>query len=466
MSGYVYELPTTAALSFSELCTDITGSYVAQLANATEARANVRAVLKASKRTDAGERDYLKVVKALDEYLPYVRAIIACVAADDLTLAQDPIFSWRTTLSSHTLSSDSPRLNVHGLHAELAFILLTTAYALSNLSAASVASLGTYERDRALPDSDRRAKDEKLTFAIKLLCRAAGIFTYVAQVVIPEWSKSPAAGSGARPPDLTKDVVSALAKLALADAQSLTVRKLLTRSAAESALSPGPPLPKGHPAPSLVAKLTLHTASLYTSARSLADTASRKTSLIKIPGRSADDGSGGQVSQDVRRYLEDEAALAGALAHKWLGVDAGEAGKTGDAVGYLKWAKGELEALKEGKIARFKKGGGGGDAKMKKERSVEELESVGTFLKNYQKVNDTVQFQPVPSSSALQSLIPAGIPIAEERAYEPPMPAFGPGTPDYVARSIERLDVEDGVVTQQPEPKVDEREYGLKGSYF
>ncbi|KAG8692112.1 hypothetical protein FRC09_011452, partial [Ceratobasidium sp. 395] len=346
------------------------------------------------------------------------------------------------------------------------FILLTTAYALSNLSAASVASLGTYERDRALPDSDRRAKDEKLTFAIKLLCRAAGVFTHVAQVVIPEWSKSPAAGSGARPPDLTKDIVSALAKLALADAQSLTVRKLLTRSAAESALSPGPPLPKGHPAPSLVAKLTLHTASLYTSARSLADTASRKTSLIKIPGRSADDGSGGQVSQDVRRYLEDEAALAGALAHKWLGVDAGEAGKTGDAVGYLKWAKGELEALKEGKLARFKKGGGGGDAKMKKERSVEELESVGTFLKNYQKVNDTVQFQPVPSSSALQSLIPAGIPIAEERAYEPPMPAFGPGTPDYVARSIERLDVEDGVVTQQPEPKADEREYGLKGSYF
>ncbi|KAG8746358.1 hypothetical protein FRC10_005347 [Ceratobasidium sp. 414] len=464
MSGYVYELPTTGALSFSELCTDITGSYAAQLASATEARANVRAVLKASKRTDAGERDYLKVVKALDEYLPYVRAIIASVAADDLTLAQDPIFSWRTTLSSHTLGSDSPRLNVHGLHAELAFTLLTTAYALSNLSAASVASLGAYERDRALPDADRRAKDEKLTFAIKLLCRAAGIFTHVAQVVIPEWSKSPAAGSGARPPDLTKDVVSALAKLALADAQSLTVRKLLTRSAAESALSPGPPLPKGHPAPSLVAKLTLHTASLYTSARSLADTASRKSSLIKIPGRSTDDG-GGQVSHDVRRYLEDEAALASAVAHKWLGVDAGEAGKTGEAVGYLKWAKGELEALKEGKLARFKKGGGGGDVKMKKERGIEELESAGMFLKSYQKVNDSVHFQPIPSSSALQSLIPAGIPVAEERPFELPMPAFGPGTPDYVARHIEKLDVVDGAA-KPPEPKADEQEYGLKGSYF
>jgi hypothetical protein len=63
MSGYLYDLPTTGALSLSELCTDITGSHAAQLVSATEARANVRAVLKASRRADAGERDYLKVVK-------------------------------------------------------------------------------------------------------------------------------------------------------------------------------------------------------------------------------------------------------------------------------------------------------------------------------------------------------------------------------------------------------------------
>lgn len=68
MSGYMYELPTTGAISLSELCTDITGSHAAQLASATQARANVRAVLKASKRADAGERDYLKVVKVRIEF--------------------------------------------------------------------------------------------------------------------------------------------------------------------------------------------------------------------------------------------------------------------------------------------------------------------------------------------------------------------------------------------------------------
>lgn len=459
MSGYVYDLPTTGALSLSELCTDITGSHAANLARATEARANVRAILKATRRTDAGERDYLKVVKALDEYLPYVRAIIASVAADDLTLAQEPIFSWRSTLS-HTTLSDPPRLDVHGLHAELAFVLFSSAYALSNLSAASVASLGTYERDRALPDAERRAKDEKLTFSVKLLCRASGIFTYIAQVVLPELGNGV---SGPRPPELREDVANALAKLALGDAQALSARKLLTRSAVESALSPGPPLPQGHPSPALVAKICLHTASLFSSGRGLAEAAPRKTSLLKRGG-----GESAEVSQDIRRYLEEESALSEALAHKWLGVDAGEAGKTGDAVGYLKWAKSELESLKEGKLARLKKSGGvgGGDGKMKKERSAEEVESVGTFLKNYQKVNDSVNFQPVPTSSSLQSTIPAGIPVVSEKEYEPPMPAFGPGTPDYVARHVQKLDVEDNSVTSEDQPKEDDREYGLKGSYF
>ncbi|CAE6429324.1 unnamed protein product [Rhizoctonia solani] len=454
MSGYVYDLPTTGALSLSELCTDITGSHAANLARATEARANVRAILKASRRTDAGERDYLKVVKALDEYLPFVNAIIASVAADDLTLAQEPIFSWRSTLSHSTLS-DPPRINVHGLHSELAFVLHSSAYALSNLAAASIASLGTYERDRALPDADRRAKDEKLTFAVKLLCRAAGTFTHIAQVVIPELGKV----GGPRPPELREDVANALAKLALADAHALSVRKLLTRSAVQAALSPGPPLPQGHPPPAFVAKIYLHTASLFASARGLTDTSQRKLSLLSRGGP-----DNAEVSQDLRRYLEEETALIGALAHKWLGVDAGEAGRTGDAVGYLKWAKSELESLKEGKLARFKKSGNV-DGKMKKERSVEELESVGTFLGNYMKVNDSVNFQPVPTSSSLQSTIPAGMSVVTEKTYEAPMPAFGPGTPDYVARHVQKLDIDTNPAESERKEE-DDRDYGLKGSYF
>lgn len=64
MECYLYELPTTGAISFAEICVDKSRKYVTQLAAATEARANLREALKQSKYTD-GEKDYLKLVKVM-----------------------------------------------------------------------------------------------------------------------------------------------------------------------------------------------------------------------------------------------------------------------------------------------------------------------------------------------------------------------------------------------------------------
>ena len=65
MSIYLYELPTTGTISFSEFCTDhsSTSAYTAALSDATQARANLRAALKESKRAERDEKDYLKLVK-------------------------------------------------------------------------------------------------------------------------------------------------------------------------------------------------------------------------------------------------------------------------------------------------------------------------------------------------------------------------------------------------------------------
>ena len=62
---YVYELPTTGAISFSDFCEDQTSNrrHLAHLPAATEARANLRAVLKDSKRTDHDQKDFLCLVK-------------------------------------------------------------------------------------------------------------------------------------------------------------------------------------------------------------------------------------------------------------------------------------------------------------------------------------------------------------------------------------------------------------------
>ncbi|KAI0779486.1 hypothetical protein C8Q74DRAFT_694303 [Fomes fomentarius] len=413
MTSYLYELPTTGAISFADICLDSTATYTADIADTTEARANLRATLKESKRTDRGEKDDLKLVKILDEYIPKLYGLLNCINNAKISLKSEPIFSWRTTLSS-SLFHNSPRLTLPTFPTELIFALLTYAYSLSNLARAVVHSLGRYETERAISDAERKAKDERLTFAVNLLCKAAGLYEYIGKECIAEWEKErervlSLGMSCPRPPDLSREVVIGLSKMALADAQNLAIRKLLSKAAFESTLTPGPPLPKSHPSPALVAKLHLECASLYSSARSLVKTpgaaksSSKSKSRLKLPlgkDRNANasgerEDAGEEVAPELRRYLADEVALHAALARKWLGVDAGEHGGTskgGVAVGFLAWAKKELEELKSGHAS----GGivsGEREKEMRERRKArvqEELESTSTFLVGYKKMNDAV----------------------------------------------------------------------------
>lgn len=286
-------------------------------------------------------------------------------------------------------------------------------------------SLGEYEKQRATSEIERKAKDERLGFAVTLMCKAAGVFEFIGKECLSEWERERDRATAAgltcpRPPDLSREVVIGLSKyvfnfrwvkfmfiriirMALADAQTLAIRKLLSKAAADSALTPGPPLPKSHPSPVLIAKLHLECATLYSSARSLAKTTAdyrsgTSKSKIKLSlGKDKDRDkqkveSGEEVAPELRRYFSEEAAFHAALARKWLGVDAGENGGTskgGVAVGFLAWAKKDLEDLKSG-IGVM---GTDREKEMRERRRdkiVEELESVTVFLKGYQKINDTV----------------------------------------------------------------------------
>lgn len=121
-------------------------------------------------------------------------------------------FSWRTTLSAN-LFNNSPRLGIPGLHADYAFTLLTYAFALSNLAHSIVTSVGNYEQDQAISDADRQAKEEKLNVAVDFLCRASGIFSFLSDKVLPEWETSKVSPPNFhKPPDLTREVSSSLAK--------------------------------------------------------------------------------------------------------------------------------------------------------------------------------------------------------------------------------------------------------------
>lgn len=197
--------------------------------------------------------------------------------------------------------------------------------------------------------------------------------------------------------------------MALADAQNLAVRKLLTRAAFDNTVSPGPPLPKSHPSPALAAKLHLECVALYSSARALVKTSGTSRPSLSPQSSSSkskyklgkndsgkDDSASDEVVPELRRYLADEITLHNALAHKWLGVDAGESNQgsdgSGTAVGFLTWAKKDLDELKSG-------GGGGITMASDREKIMRdarrarvhhELESVGVFLKGYKRMNDSV----------------------------------------------------------------------------
>jgi hypothetical protein len=123
------------------------------------------------------------------------------------------VFSWRTTLSSNIFNT-STRLSFPGFHADLAFALLTYAFALSNLARHTVLSLGRYEYERAISDFERKVKDEKLNVAVTFLCRASGIYTYIGDTVLSEWEMHRGGGPTGfeKPPELSREVNSALAK--------------------------------------------------------------------------------------------------------------------------------------------------------------------------------------------------------------------------------------------------------------
>ncbi|KIY44557.1 hypothetical protein FISHEDRAFT_77469 [Fistulina hepatica ATCC 64428] len=445
---YNYELPTTGAISFSEICTDNTSNHAhtIHLSDATQQRANLRAALKAHKRADETDDDYLKQVKILEDYLPQLYGIISCVSQDELSFKSEPAFSWRTTLSS-TLLNNSPRLELPTLHVELSFSLLTYGFLLSNHARSILNTLGTYERDKYISDADRTSKDATLNFAVTLLCRASGVFSHLAESVLP-LLRIPT-----RPPDLSREVVLALSKMALADAQSLAIRKLRTKAAAESALRPGPPLPASHPSPALIAKLYLECAELYAAARA----------LVLTSGAS-------EVTADLRTRLSDAYAWHTALAHEWLGVDAGEHGSSargGEAVGFLTWARKELTSLRNahGRLDPMKKGKG------KANRIANELAAVEEFLKHYKKLDDSLHFQPVPTQAELQARIPAGRMAVAIKPFTPPPPAFGPGSTEYSRRQTQPsqltgLSPSKGIQEEDDVLSSKDADYAGAGSYF
>ncbi|GAA6027233.1 hypothetical protein JCM8097_002509 [Rhodosporidiobolus ruineniae] len=415
--------PVPAPVAFHQLLQDPSSSHTPHLTQATAARNRVRTALKQTKKdalADGRGADWAGAARAISDYLPHLYAILACVEADDLLLRTDPaMFAWRASLSSQSLKKGNKRNPLPSLHYELTATLLAYALCLSNQASTLVASLGSYEIASSVSSSAITVHDETVNQAADTLCRASGVLLHLAEVVIPRWEA--AVGHDAlrlRPVDFSRDGATALSKLCLADAQLLAIRRLLSRSlsVAHSTTTPGPPLPPGHPSPSLLAKLHLQVYTLYDESRAL---------IKSLPSSPS-----GEISPLLRRYLSDGRLLALSLSYKWLGVDAGERSETGDALGYLGLARKTLDELREkekglGKLKGLAKKNTGA-AKGRKGKVQEEVESTEAFASAYKRVNDTVHFQPIPPAPTLQSRLPSGRAALPLKPYTPFLPAFRP----------------------------------------
>ncbi|WFD18659.1 hypothetical protein MCAP1_000866 [Malassezia caprae] len=408
---FQYTPPRTSALSFVQLV--FSDTLQAELMQATQLRATLEQLLRQEPQVEP-----LRLVQAVSEYLPYAQALYDSMLRDTILLKQEPTFTWRSILVPST------QTQVCGLAGELSVMHVLYGIALSNEAAAIVEALGAYEVDRSLSTTERRARDERLKVATDLLSRASGVLDHAATHVLPVYERS---GPTARPLELTANGLQALSRTALADAHALAIRKLQAPALAQATdtLTPGPPLPAGHPSPSLLAKLHLHTSSLYHEAHALLGQSVRApASHAKLQERlhkmKLDPRAPGAA---VLPYMQREAQWHQALAYKWLGVDAGEQeGDVGWGMAYLRKSLELLQALVPRTALDALRGArrpGAVRFRTSEERMALEHASVSRWLGAYTKTNDTVAFKRVPPLQEVPQYTPEGRPALFAKPFEP-----------------------------------------------
>jgi hypothetical protein len=257
----------------------------------------------------------------------------------------------------------------------------------------------------------------------------------------------------------------------MACAERLAIRKLLSKAIYDATLTPGPPLPRSHPSPSLLAKLQLNVTSLLTSA----------SSLTKLnPTNKFLKDAGVELQLALRRYIDDGLLLSSAVAYKWLGVDLGEAGaQVGEAIAWLQLAQAQLNQLAGPKLQMGRK------AKEGRARLAPEFESVAGFLTAYKGLNNRVRcwlevfgraetsgqitYQPIPASSTLLSRVPGGRSALKLKPYALPAPSLAGQSSSALESDLAALTVQedDSDASDGDTPGASqERTYALATEYF
>ncbi|KAF7585218.1 hypothetical protein BBP40_011666 [Aspergillus hancockii] len=216
---YAFTLPTTSHISFQTHLSSSTHPSLPQAAST--ARHALRTALKTHKRLPRGPQQdahLTTILTALTTYLPYLHALSTGLSLDptseiEITLLSELTPQWRPTLSSTPISlKQAPKTRVcaQGIDYEIAFVLTTYAYVLSNLAHTTV--IRTLYAPTTPTQEQRTAAIQTAT---KHLLQACAVHSLLA--------RSPTAAASV--PDLDPAAQAALSSLALAEATLLAVLK-------------------------------------------------------------------------------------------------------------------------------------------------------------------------------------------------------------------------------------------------
>ena len=321
---FPFILPTTSSASLSSHLSS--GTHPSLPFTATSQRGVLRDALKKHKRLPPPSRssDLPTVLTALEGYLPFLLALDAGIGAKtvareevDVVLEKEVEIEWRATLSATIAGREASRVRLQSLEYELFFVLSTLAYTHTLLARSQLQML----HGPTTPSSEQRTA--AVSAAMKHLLQTCSIHTHLLSRSA-EWTSSP------QVPDISANVVSALASLALAEATLLAVLKDDPYPAAVAQernendnewMIKAPDIPKvrAH----LFARLCL----------AAAEHASKGSALL-AQTRNVDDS--------LSKYLVGFRRTARGKACRFFGIDADLGGKTGEGIAWLRAGMKEL----------------------------------------------------------------------------------------------------------------------------
>ncbi|OJJ46196.1 hypothetical protein ASPZODRAFT_159753 [Penicilliopsis zonata CBS 506.65] len=457
---YAFALPTTSHLSFQASLSSSTHPSLPQAAST--ARHALRLALKAHRRLPRGPRQDAHlpaVLAALTEYLPYLFAIshglsgraveLSAAAEVDIALHAEIEAEWLPTLSetglslkalAHSKGGRSGRIHGRGIDFEIVFVLATLGYVLAGLARSGVV---TTLYAAVTPSAEQRTA--AVQTATRQLLQAASVhyllstFTDVGSSTTITTSTS-TSSSGV--PDVNPGTHSALSSLALAEATLLAVLKDDSYVAASiQARNPhdrewmvrAPTIPKVRAL--LFARLCVRAAEYAEQA-------------------AAGLGAVGGGDADLVRYVRVLGRVARARACRFFGIDAELAGKVGEAIAWLRAARGALglpagEAdattattttnSKSKGFSKWKKEWAERREERRMDRDAgdkskgelepgdnagrdEEVRVIEMLETKWVKMNDTINTQIIPPSGPLLANLPSGRDIhSPPGPYKPPL---------------------------------------------